>query len=181
MGDYYKTLGVERTATADEIKSKYRKLAMKYHPDRNPGDKVAEEKFKEVTQAYETLSDEKKRRDYDMFGSSSYSSQNYNYGSQRSTSYSRPRQDYEGFGEETWEDPFSQWTNGGTRFYYYTTRPRQNPTTPSKSDALSSVAVNALTAVFGFLLLGIPFIRLFGFILFFKGVFCALRALREVF
>lgn len=66
--DYYEVLGVAKTATADEIKSAYRKLAMKYHPDRNPGDKVAEEKFKEAAEAYDVLHDPEKRQRYDQFG-----------------------------------------------------------------------------------------------------------------
>ena len=66
--DYYEVLGVEKTASADEIKKAYRKSAMKYHPDRNPGDKEAEEKFKELGEAYEVLSDADKRARYDQFG-----------------------------------------------------------------------------------------------------------------
>ena len=66
--DYYEVLGVAKTATADEIKSAYRKLAMKYHPDRNPGDKAAEEKFKEAAEAYDVLHDPDKRQRYDQFG-----------------------------------------------------------------------------------------------------------------
>ena len=66
--DYYKILGVGRTASAEEIKKSFRKLARKYHPDVNPGDKKAEEKFKEINEAYEVLSDAEKRRKYDTLG-----------------------------------------------------------------------------------------------------------------
>ncbi len=66
--DFYKTLKVKRTATAEEIKKAYRKLALKYHPDRNPDDKEAEEKFKEAAEAYEVLGDAEKRRIYDQYG-----------------------------------------------------------------------------------------------------------------
>ncbi len=71
--DYYDILGVAREATADEIKKAYRKLAFKYHPDRNPDDKEAEDKFKEVTQAYEVLSDSAKRSTYDRVGHEAFS------------------------------------------------------------------------------------------------------------
>ena len=66
--DYYEVLGVQKSATAEEIKKAYRKAAMKYHPDRNPGDKEAEAKFKEAGEAYEVLSDDGKRQRYDQFG-----------------------------------------------------------------------------------------------------------------
>ena len=68
--DYYQILGVDKKATTEEIKRAYRKLAMKYHPDRNPGNKAAEEKFKEINEAQEVLSDPKKRERYDQLGSS---------------------------------------------------------------------------------------------------------------
>lgn len=67
--NYYDVLWVSKNANSEEIKKAYRKLAMKYHPDRNKGDKTAEEKFKEINQAYNVLSDENKRKQYDMFGS----------------------------------------------------------------------------------------------------------------
>jgi molecular chaperone DnaJ len=66
--DYYEVLGVQKNATEDEIKKAYRKIAIKYHPDRNPGDKEAEEKFKEAAEAYDVLHDPQKRQQYDQFG-----------------------------------------------------------------------------------------------------------------
>lgn len=66
--DYYEVLEVEKTASVDEIKKAYRKKAIQYHPDKNPGDKVAEEKFKEAAEAYDVLSNPDKRARYDQFG-----------------------------------------------------------------------------------------------------------------
>ena len=66
--DYYEVLGVAKDAPKDDIKKSYRKLAMQYHPDKNPGDATAEDKFKEAAEAYEVLSDEQKRAQYDRFG-----------------------------------------------------------------------------------------------------------------
>ena len=71
--DYYSILGVSKNASADEIKKSYRKLVLKYHPDKNPGDKSAEEKFKEINEAYEVLKDDKKRSAYDRYGSDAFS------------------------------------------------------------------------------------------------------------
>jgi len=82
--DYYKILGVERKAGADDIRKAYRKLAMQFHPDKNPGDKKAEDKFKEINEAYQVLSDEKKRARYDQLGSA-YS--NFRTGGGRPTDF----------------------------------------------------------------------------------------------
>ncbi len=97
--DYYKVLGVEKNASADEIKSAYRKLAMKYHPDRNPGKKAAEEKFKEINEANEVLSDPQKRARYDQI----------------STSYSSWQQAGGTPGTFRWEDLFGGGFSGGQR------------------------------------------------------------------
>src|SRR5690349_22747155 len=70
--DYYATLGVARDAGAEELKRAYRKLAMQHHPDRNPGDKKAEARFKEVSEAYDVLKDEQKRAAYDRFGHAAF-------------------------------------------------------------------------------------------------------------
>ncbi len=90
--DYYKILGVDKKASEDEIKRAYRKLALKYHPDRNPGDKQAEEKFKDINEAYQVLSDSAKRTRYDQLGDS----------------YTRFRQHGGAPGGFNWEDWFAQ-------------------------------------------------------------------------
>jgi molecular chaperone DnaJ len=78
--DYYQTLGISKSASADEIKKAYRKLAMQYHPDRNPGNKEAEDKFKQATEAYEVLKDEQKRAAFDQYGHSAFEQGNGGFG-----------------------------------------------------------------------------------------------------
>src|SRR5437588_12599140 len=70
--DFYEILGVNKNASVEEIKKAYRKVAMQFHPDRNPGDKTAEDKFKEAAEAYEILSDPDKKAQYDRFGHSAF-------------------------------------------------------------------------------------------------------------
>ena len=72
MADYYKILGVSKNASQEEIKKAYRKLALQYHPDKNKGNKSAEEKFKKINEAYAVLSDKEKRQQYDQFGSTGF-------------------------------------------------------------------------------------------------------------
>jgi len=107
--DYYEQLGVDKKASQDEIKKAYRKLARKYHPDLNPGDKSSESKFKELTEAYEVLGDEKKRAEYDQFGkapSGNAGGPGFDY----RTYTSGDRFDFGGFG-----DIFSDLFSGGGR------------------------------------------------------------------
>lgn len=102
--DYYEVLGVNRSASADEIKKQYRKVAMQYHPDRNPGDKSAEEKFKEAAEAYAVLSDGSKRAQYDQFGHSMGGRGGFGGGGFSS--------DFSGFGD-IFEDVFEGFFGGG--------------------------------------------------------------------
>src|SRR5882762_1636047 len=81
--DYYEVLGVDRKADDEEVKKAYRKLAVKFHPDKNPGDKNCEEKFKELGEAYEALSDPQKRAAYDQYGHAAFESRTRGPGSGR--------------------------------------------------------------------------------------------------
>src|SRR5580704_13875708 len=135
--DYYKALGVAKTAKPAEIKTSYRKLARKYHPDANKGDAAAEEKFKEISEAYSVLSDEKHRKEYDearsMFG-----------GGFRVPTGARPGQG--GFGGFDLGDIFSVGGGGGGR-QTAQNRPRrgadvETETTLSFGDAIDGVTVS---------------------------------------
>ena len=100
--DYYKILGVDKTTTADAIKKAYRKLAVKYHPDKNPNDKAAEEKFKEINEANEVLGDPEKKRKYDELG------ENWKYYQQAGQQQGGQKQDFD----------WSKWSNRGAGSQY---------------------------------------------------------------
>ena len=158
MSNYYETLGVAKTATADEIKKAYRTLAFKYHPDRNPGNAEAEEKFKQISAAYDVLGDESKRRQYDMgYSTDSYSSsqtaENQQYQRQYQYTYSNP------FGDDNFWEWFNsaqfrsrnqqtQNTNNYYNQYDYSNRASNEPET--KRDYFSQLFLKALQTFVGF-------------------------------
>ncbi len=156
MEDLYKILEVERTATAEQIKKAYRELAMKYHPDRNPGDTVAEEKFKKINAAYSVLSDETKRKQYDMYGSTDANSSN--------TSYSRTYQNGQGFGGYYQGNPFEEWFNEAKNYnwrsqYEYETSNKYYEK-PTKRKAFGMLLSSLLSLFAGLFLLRFSFILL---------------------
>ncbi|WP_407428130.1 J domain-containing protein [Treponema sp.] len=146
MEDLYKVLGIQKTATQSEIKSAYRKLAVKYHPDKNPGDKAAEEKFKKITAAYDVLSDETKRRQYDSYrNTSDYASHtssnpygNYGWNNNGSWQQNWNRNTWNTETQDDFNDAFNQWFNysrnnqNQNTYYYYNNR-QNEPKTKSES------------------------------------------------
>lgn len=157
MEDLYEILGITKTASQSEIKSAYRKLAVKYHPDKNPGDKTAEEKFKKITAAYEVLSDETKRRQYDTYGTTNNRAENtssnpygswqqgnwqqqWNRGGWYGGNYNGKNSGwYYGYQAETqddYSDAFNQWFNQNRQSYnrdYSYSRQSNDPKTRSES------------------------------------------------
>src|SRR5688500_15540962 len=107
--DFYEVLGVAKSASADEIKKAYRKVAMQYHPDRNPGDKTAEEKFKEAAEAYEVLSDGDKKAQYDRFGHAGMR------GNGGGAHYSNMEDIFSQFGDIFGDSAFESFFGGGGR------------------------------------------------------------------
>ena len=104
--DYYELLGVNRSASEDDLKKAYRKLALQYHPDRNPDDKQAEEKFKEVSEAYSVLSDAQKRAQYDQFGHAAFG---------ENGPFAAGGFDFSGGFEDVFGDIFGEFFGGGGR------------------------------------------------------------------
>ncbi len=193
MNDYYSVLGISKNATQEEIKKAYRNLAFKYHPDRNPDNKEAEEKFKKISEAYDVLGDEKKRAEYDRFGSSSssYSSRN----SYQQNYYQNGYQNY--YQRQTYSDPFSsedsfwQWFSGSadqnsgknTNYYYEYNNSRQSYTKKSLWTEFFMKIGQILIGLFFFRFswIIIPFGPLLCLGLLVTGFTGALRALRLIF
>jgi len=123
--DYYAVLGLEKSASAEQIKKAYRKLALKYHPDKNPGDKQAEERFKELTEAYAVLSDPEKKQQYDQFGDTGFHQRFSQEDIFRNVDLGNIFREF-GFGGRGGDDIFSQLFGGlgGRQGYSGHTRPR---------------------------------------------------------
>ena len=198
MNDLYEILGISKNASADEIKSAYRKLAMKYHPDRNPGDKAAEEKFKNISAAYEVLGDETKRRQYDQFGSNTDSQKTYEQQWQEAWRQAQ-RDGYGTYGRQSQNDPFWQWMHGGAfdeenerydnqrRYYYYTTQGR-NSSPMSTTEKLFYLVQRIVMFLVGFAILSTPFRfilfpigPIIGFLLMISGAKGAISAFKSLF
>jgi len=128
--DYYEVLGVDRNATDQELKASYRKLALNYHPDRNPGDKEAEEKFKEAAEAYEVLRDSQKRRIYDQYGHQGLEGSGFS-----------------GFGG--FDDIFSSFSDIFEDFFGFGTRRRSRSRVQRGSDLRYDLRLGFMEAAFG--------------------------------
>ena len=129
--DYYQVLGVDKNASAEEIKKAYRKNAMKYHPDRNPGDKQAEEKFKEIGEAYAVLSDSDKRARYDQFGFAGVDP-NYGGGAGGGSGFGGGFGGFGGFGD--FGDIFGEFFGGGRSRGSTQTAPRRGENVGARLD-----------------------------------------------
>lgn len=141
--NYYDILEVSKTATADEIKKSYRKLARKYHPDVNPGDKEAESKFKELSEAYAVLSDEEKRKEYDAIGHDAFTNSGHGYNF-KNMNYDDMRNF--NFGGTSFEDLFGDFFGG---FSSRSSRSKSQKRASKGSDIVYSIKVPFVDAVKG--------------------------------
>lgn len=195
MKDYYEVLGVSKSASADEIKKAYRTLAFKYHPDRNAGNKEAEEKFKEITAAYDVLGDEAKRRNYDLGG---YSTNDYSSSAQQQ--YQRQYQyTYQNpFGDDFWESfngayrqnqgqNQTQNENSSYNNFYNTQGNYRRRRSYTRGDYLQMLVLKAVQTFTALFMFRISFYIPFGFLICIgviadgiRGIGTAIRGLRTV-
>ena len=195
MDDLYKELGVDKNASSDEIKKAYRNLAFKYHPDRNEGNKEAEDKFKRINEAYSVLGDESKRRQYDLYGSSSssgYSSSgsqggNSSYGQSYGTYGSYNSYDWASDASAFWEF-FRQAENNqdtSQRNNTYTWTTRNTKTKYTRRQGVTMLLNGLLQAVAGFaffdLLIWFLPVNIICLVIGVKGIVNAFRALKYIF
>lgn len=163
MTDYYEILGVSKNATADEIKKAYRTLAFKYHPDRNAGNKEAEDKFKKINAAYDVLGDAAKRRNYDLGANQNYQS----YQNQNTYSNAQYQNAYEDFYSAFYRANTN--SNQNRRYQYTYENPFQNerPRKATRRDYWSMLFFKGLQTLAGlyFFRLIVFMVPLFGFML----------------
>ncbi|MCR5607126.1 MAG: DnaJ domain-containing protein [Treponema sp.] len=182
MNDLYEVLGVNKNASADEIKKAYRTLAFKYHPDRNPNNKEAEEMFKKISAAYDVLGDETKRRQYDTASVYGNEQTANSYNTQNTEEYS----DYTFTNEE-----FARWfreqqnryntQNTGRRYYYYSSNDKDNKQTykMSKGSAFLLLIFSVITLLFGLnIILWLPLI---GILILFSAASGIKRSIASIF
>ena len=195
MDDLYRELGVDKNASSDEIKKAYRNLAFKYHPDRNEGNKEAEDKFKRINEAYSVLGDESKRRQYDLYGSSS--SQGYSSsGSQgNSSGYGQSYGTYGSYSSYDWtssDSPFWEFFRqaGGTqdsteKKNTYTWTTKNTSTKYTRRQGVTMLLNGLLQAIAGFaffdLLIWFLPVNIICLCIGVKGIVNAFRALKYIF
>lgn len=179
MEDYYAILGLSKSASQDEIKKAFRNLVFKYHPDRNPGDKAAEEKFKKINEAYSVLSDASKKAQYDAGGFNPFESA----GSQGQSWGNYNPFGQQGYSNESY-DPFREWANYANSNSYYYSNKRTEPNL-SRGAAFSQliwkvvqILIGFWSFSFSFILFPIgPILSVAAIVNGFSGASAALRAL----
>lgn len=165
MENYYDILNIPKNADSEEIKKSFRILAMKYHPDKNPGDKAAEEKFKKVNEAYSILSDTAKRREYDLRG-------------QANNTY------YQNYGkrENPFEDIFNNSEKGFETFTWTFTRKNKKEQKLSAKDAVIELLTGLCYILLGiFLIRSFIFLGIFGLILSFSVISNGIRKIKKAY
>ena len=182
MDDLYQVLGVNRNASSDEIKKAYREAAFKYHPDRNPGNAEAEEKFKSINSAYAILGDEAKRADYDRYGTTTQQTYQQPY-NQTNNPFGYDADPFEEMFRRAWQEQNQDAQNTTRRSYTYTYygnggRSKHNPYRPTKREALSLLLRNVLTTILGLFLCTNFMFSIFGIIMLISGISGIVRAMQ---